>query len=166
MSLKTLLKTATDFDYSSEVLCEEPGQFSIRGGLIDVYPVNSDKLARPTFWEMRLKKSNIRPQLPAGRWNSFEIIISSAHSEAQDEVAGEFFEYLKRPVFWFFRELSIYLIPSHWFFTSRRRPKILNHLCQRIWFDNKDSFFLWYHEIQAEWESLMILNTCKTRSVY
>jgi transcription-repair coupling factor (superfamily II helicase) len=31
---------ATDFGYFSEALCEGPGEFSVRGGIIDIYPVN------------------------------------------------------------------------------------------------------------------------------
>ena len=40
---------AEDMDYSSEILCEEPGQFAVRGGLIDVYPVNGREPVRIDF---------------------------------------------------------------------------------------------------------------------
>jgi transcription-repair coupling factor (superfamily II helicase) len=37
-------------DYDNEGLCEAPGQFAKRGGLIDVYPVTSDKPYRIDFF--------------------------------------------------------------------------------------------------------------------
>ena len=39
-----------ELDYSSEILCEEPGQYSVRGGLIDLYPVNSNQPYRIDFF--------------------------------------------------------------------------------------------------------------------
>ena len=41
---------AETFNYSSEILCEEPGQFATRGGLIDVYPVNGSNPYRIDFF--------------------------------------------------------------------------------------------------------------------
>ena len=142
-------------------------QFSIRGGLIDVYPINSDKPARIDFFGNEIEE--IRTYDPTSQradGTLSEIIISSAHSEAQDEVAGEFFEYLKKPVFGFFGSLSIYLIPTHWFFTTRRRPKILNHLLPTHLSRTTKTVFFWEQvKFKLEWESLITLNTCKTRSV-
>ena len=148
---KLCSKLATDFDYSSEVLCEEPGQFSIRGGLIDVYPVNSDKPARIDFFGNEIEE--IRTYDPTSQradGTLSEIIISSAHSEAQDEVAGEFFEYLKRPVFWFFREpehlLNSYPLVFHY---SEKTQNSQSSFANAFKSDNKDSFFLGTSEIQA-----------------
>jgi transcription-repair coupling factor (superfamily II helicase) len=39
---RELLRRLTeDFGYSNEALCEQPGDFSVRGGVIDVYPLNA-----------------------------------------------------------------------------------------------------------------------------
>ena len=76
MSLKSFAQNwPLDFDYSSEVLCEEPGQFSIRGGLIDVYPVNSDKPARIDFLEMTLKKSEHTTPPHSGQMELFRELL-------------------------------------------------------------------------------------------
>ena len=32
-------KLASELDYSSEIVCEEPGQFAVRGGIIDIFPL-------------------------------------------------------------------------------------------------------------------------------
>jgi transcription-repair coupling factor (superfamily II helicase) len=37
-------------DYDSEALCEAPGQFAVRGGIIDVYPVTADRPYRIDFF--------------------------------------------------------------------------------------------------------------------
>jgi len=43
-------KLAEGLGYSSEILCEEPGQFAVRGGIIDVYPVNATTPYRIDFF--------------------------------------------------------------------------------------------------------------------
>lgn len=43
-------KLLSDFDYDNEALCESPGQFSVRGGLIDVYPLNASAPVRIDFF--------------------------------------------------------------------------------------------------------------------
>ena len=44
------LRLAENLGYSSEILCEEPGQFAVRGGIIDVYPVNATTPYRIDFF--------------------------------------------------------------------------------------------------------------------
>lgn len=43
-------KLLSDFDYDNEALCEAPGQFAVRGGLIDVYPLNASAPVRVDFF--------------------------------------------------------------------------------------------------------------------
>lgn len=43
-------KLLSDFDYDNEALCESPGQFSMRGGLIDIYPLNASAPVRVDFF--------------------------------------------------------------------------------------------------------------------
>ncbi|MBK1879461.1 transcription-repair coupling factor [Pelagicoccus mobilis] len=45
-----LIQTLEALDYDSEGLCEAPGQFARRGGLIDVYPISADKPYRLDFF--------------------------------------------------------------------------------------------------------------------
>ena len=92
-------------DYSSEVVCEEPGQFAIRGGLIDVYPVNADFPVRIDFFGDTIEE--IRKFDPTSQRTSEtlkEINISSINNEAFAEGDGEFFNYLNFPVLWLFDE--------------------------------------------------------------
>ncbi len=99
---------ATDFDYSSEILCEEPGQFSVRGGLMDVYPINGTKPARIDFFGNEIEEiRTFDPTTQRGEKTINELIISSAKSNEKNELEGEFFEYLINPVTWIFREPEI-----------------------------------------------------------
>jgi len=43
-------RLATDLDYDAEANCERPGQYAVRGGLIDVYPLNADAPVRLDFF--------------------------------------------------------------------------------------------------------------------
>jgi transcription-repair coupling factor (superfamily II helicase) len=43
-------RLASDLDYDAEALCERPGQFALRGGLIDVYPLNENAPIRLDFF--------------------------------------------------------------------------------------------------------------------
>lgn len=49
-SFEELVETLESLDYDSEGLCEAPGQFARRGGLIDVYPISADKPYRIDFF--------------------------------------------------------------------------------------------------------------------
>jgi transcription-repair coupling factor (superfamily II helicase) len=48
-------RLSTDMDYDSEAVCERPGQFAVRGGLIDVYPLNAGAPVRLDFFGNELE---------------------------------------------------------------------------------------------------------------
>lgn len=41
---------AEELGYDNEAVCETPGQFAVRGGLVDVYPINGDRPYRLDFF--------------------------------------------------------------------------------------------------------------------
>jgi transcription-repair coupling factor (superfamily II helicase) len=95
----------TKFDYSSEVVCEEPGQFALRGGLIDIYPVNSDFPVRIDFFGDTVEE--IRSFDPTTQRTISvlpEISISSIGDQYTAERNGEFLRYLPGRVFWHIEE--------------------------------------------------------------
>jgi transcription-repair coupling factor (superfamily II helicase) len=68
-----------ELGYDSEALCETPGQFAVRGGLIDVYPFNADGPCRLDFFGDELE--NIRRFDPTTQLTSdtlAEIVIAPA----------------------------------------------------------------------------------------
>ncbi len=49
-SFSGLLEKLRELDYDSEAVCEAPGQYAIRGGIIDVYPVTDGQPYRLDFF--------------------------------------------------------------------------------------------------------------------
>ena len=49
-SFAVLVETLRTLDYDSEALCETPGTYAVRGGIIDVYPVTADQPYRLDFF--------------------------------------------------------------------------------------------------------------------
>ena len=47
------------FDYASEIVCETPGQLAKRGGLIDVYPINSTQPVRIDFFDDEIESIRV-----------------------------------------------------------------------------------------------------------
>ena len=47
---QALIARLRDFDYDSETVCEAPGQYAVRGGLIDIYPVTASQPCRLDFF--------------------------------------------------------------------------------------------------------------------
>ena len=100
---------AKQFDYSCEVVCEEPGQFAVRGGLVDVYPVNANNPVRIDFFGDHVEE--VRTFDPTSQRSSdllTEISISSIRNSAQER-EGEFFRYLPDSVLWYFEEPENFL---------------------------------------------------------
>ena len=95
----------TKLDYSSEVVCEEPGQFAIRGGIIDIYPVNADSPVRIDFFgDMVEEIRTFDPTTQRATGQIPEIRISPIDNQDSLEREGEFFSYLPPSVFWHMEE--------------------------------------------------------------
>ncbi|MDF3059629.1 MAG: transcription-repair coupling factor [Rariglobus sp.] len=47
---QALLETLQSLDYDSEAVCESPGHYAIRGGIIDVYPITASAPCRLDFF--------------------------------------------------------------------------------------------------------------------
>ncbi len=113
-SFQKLLEILGDaFDYSSEIICEEPGQFAVRGGLIDIYPVNGNHPVRIDFFGDLI--DDIRGFDPTSQRSSetlSSVLVSSISEAHTREKSGEFFKYLPTRVFWFFPESEKYLLSN------------------------------------------------------
>jgi transcription-repair coupling factor (superfamily II helicase) len=49
-SFKALIEKLNTLDYDSEAVCETPGSYAVRGGIIDVYPVTATRPCRLDFF--------------------------------------------------------------------------------------------------------------------
>ncbi len=65
--------------YTRSQLCEGSGQFSVRGGIFDLFPVNSEKPCRIEFWGDEIDSiSYFNPETQRREENADEIEISPA----------------------------------------------------------------------------------------
>lgn len=106
MSFSGLIeKLGEKFDYSSEILCEEPGQYAVRGGLIDIYPVNADKPFRIDFFGDEVEEiRSFDPTTQRSNDRHFRIRISSCKANSSTMKECAFFDHLQQPATWIFRE--------------------------------------------------------------
>ena len=104
---------AERFDYSSEILCEAPAQFAIRGGLVDVYPVNGEFPVRIDFFGDEVEDlRRFDPNTQRTIESIDSVTLASAGSTEDREVEGAFFGHLKCPVTWILREPEDLLLRS------------------------------------------------------
>ncbi|MFN5805544.1 MAG: transcription-repair coupling factor [Opitutia bacterium] len=79
-------RLAEDFGYSHEALCEQPGDFSVRGGVIDVYPLNAQAPVRIDLFGDTVE--SLRPFDPATQLSEGEadgVVICAPGSEGRPE---------------------------------------------------------------------------------
>ena len=55
-SFQGLLDLLQSFDYDSEAVCEAPGQYAVRGGIVDVYPITAHQPCRLDFFGDNLEE--------------------------------------------------------------------------------------------------------------
>ena len=142
----------TKLDYSSEILCEDPGQYALRGGLIDIYPVNGNQPVRIDFFGNEIEE--IRTFDPTSQRTTGQIqqvILSSAKIEEKHEKEGEFFSYLSDVAFWVFREPENLISQFPLAFHESIDPKH-HKACMNLAWKGKNrklDFFLGLSEINA-----------------
>ncbi|WP_221028996.1 transcription-repair coupling factor [Actomonas aquatica] len=56
MGFQALLEKLHELDYDSEPVCESPGHYAVRGGLIDVYPITANEPYRLDFFGDELEE--------------------------------------------------------------------------------------------------------------
>ena len=55
-TFEDLLKKLHELDYDSEPVCESPGHYAVRGGLIDIYPITANEPYRLDFFGDELEE--------------------------------------------------------------------------------------------------------------
>ena len=99
---------AQDFDYDAEAVCEAPGQFAVRGGLVDIYPLNAAAPVRIDFFGDEIEA--IREFDPATQRSEtmLESVVISAPVAAEEmaQREGAFVEHLPSGVLWVCVELG------------------------------------------------------------
>ncbi|MDQ8205308.1 transcription-repair coupling factor [Pelagicoccus sp. SDUM812003] len=100
-SFEGLVETLQSIDYDAEGLCEAPGQFARRGGLIDVYPTSADKPYRIDFFGDEIDAiKELDPVTQRSGASVQSIVIDAAPSLQMEDAKNGFAEYLKAEVAW------------------------------------------------------------------
>lgn len=106
IEMENLRKRLVDFGYYNEVLCEGPGQFALRGGIVDIYPIAARTPFRIDFFGDEI--DSIRPYDPDTQLSDGgevgEIEIDSYTTSLGTKLAVDFLN--KSPVSWIFIEPS------------------------------------------------------------
>ena len=102
-------RLAEDMGYDNEPVCERPGEFAVRGNLVDVYPVSLPHPIRIDFFGDEIE--SIRPFNPTDQLSEGtlgEVWIGPADSgsggDAKPAAKGTLAEYLDRPTTWILEE--------------------------------------------------------------
>ncbi|KAF0093209.1 MAG: transcription-repair coupling factor (superfamily II helicase) [Puniceicoccaceae bacterium 5H] len=96
-----------DLDYDFEPVCEHPGQFAIRGGLIDVYPLNETHPLRIDFFGDEIDSiRSFDPTTQRTIDTQPEVVIAPRTQQplADQEGSSTLFDYLPDCVSWVFAE--------------------------------------------------------------
>ena len=98
-------RLAEDLGYDNEAVCERPGEFAVRGNLLDVYPVSLDRPVRIDFFGDEIE--SIRPFDPTTQRSGgtrAEVAVEPVLGAAGDSLGGSLAEYLDGPVGWILEE--------------------------------------------------------------
>ncbi|MEO0795035.1 MAG: transcription-repair coupling factor [Verrucomicrobiota bacterium] len=98
-------KLNEELGYDSEALCETPGQFSVRGGLIDIYPLNANAPIRIDFFGDEI--DSIREFDPTSQRSGEslkEAFLSPAVEPDSRQQPATLLDYLPDRVTWILRE--------------------------------------------------------------
>lgn len=98
-------KLTENFDYDSEAICEQPGQFAVRGGLIDLYPLNADQPYRIDFFDDEIESIRSFDPTTQRTIEAVERIqVLTGRQEPDASRAGALIDYFPESVLWIFKE--------------------------------------------------------------
>lgn len=143
---------AEKLDYASEILCEEPGQFSVRGGLIDVYPVNATTPYRIDFFGDEIEEiKTFDPTSQRTDKNISSIRISSCKQEKSALKEGAFFDYVRNPAMWVFQEPELMFSQFPLCFHQSEKESMRKVSLSGMWQDRKveTNEYIGFSEIDA-----------------
>ena len=85
---QALVAQLREFDYDSETVCEAPGQYAVRGGIIDVYPVTASEPCRLDFFGDEIEDIRALDPVTQRSGERLEQVTLSASPRLQLEVSG------------------------------------------------------------------------------
>jgi transcription-repair coupling factor (superfamily II helicase) len=88
-------RLAVDFGYAHEALCEQPGEYALRGGILDVYPLNAQSPVRIDLFGDTVE--SLRPFDPATQRSEGEVdglVICAPRDDSGTAPEAPFFHHL------------------------------------------------------------------------
>ncbi len=101
-------KLGNELHYDCEALCESPGQYAVRGGILDVYPINASAPYRIDFFGDEIDEIRVfdpTTQRSIRKTNAIAIVALSLNKSPLRE--HYIFDYLGDKVNWIFWEPTI-----------------------------------------------------------
>jgi transcription-repair coupling factor (superfamily II helicase) len=95
--LQELIERLIGFGYSREILVEKPGEISVRGGILDIFPLTGEAPHRIEFWGDRietLRTFDLSTQRSIGR---AELLTLVPLPSASDHASAKLMDYFESP---------------------------------------------------------------------
>ena len=148
LSMDELKKRLVEYGYYNEVLCESPAQFSVRGGVVDIYPTASQFPVRLDFFGDEIdsiRSFNPDTQLADEKLERIRIdavpqFISDENQSAEVFSAVDYLPKKAGSVEWFFCEPAILESKSSELFLYPEDDSFVPKSFKRI-FDRKEKCF-------------------------
>ncbi|WOO40942.1 transcription-repair coupling factor [Rubellicoccus peritrichatus] len=100
-------RLATELGYDAEAVCETPGQFAVRGGLIDIYPLNGEAPARIDLFGEEIDEIRLfDPTTQRSREKIERLVIASNVSQQKTLKTTTLLDYLPKSIRWIVDEPS------------------------------------------------------------
>ena len=106
IGFQSLIRRLTDdLSYDSEALCETPGQCAVRGGLVDVYPVNATQPYRIDFFGDEVDEIRaFDPTTQRSLEKVSQLVITALPARTMQLREHHLFDYLGERMQWIFWE--------------------------------------------------------------
>lgn len=104
--MEAVCQKLEEMGYDRETVCEYPGQYSVRGGLIDVYPWGAPEPYRLDYFGDEIE--TIRPFDPTSQLSHGEVgrclLTTMVEPTGSENDRGHLWDYLPGGVLWYFME--------------------------------------------------------------
>lgn len=95
---------AVQLGYDSEALCETPGQFAVRGGLIDIYPLNAGAPVRVDFFGDEIESIREFDPTTQRSGDKLERVVIVTGNNPSANATATLLDYLPESVDWIVEE--------------------------------------------------------------
>lgn len=148
-SPQALTEALAAIGYSNEAVCENPGEYAVRGGLIDVYPVNAETPCRIDFFGDEIDAlRNFDPSDQRTRESIDRLVIAPLMAEPS-ESQTRLIDYLPKRVNWIILEPEV----------QEQQHACWFQVAEKIQMPTPNLETLWQGRPQDIWHGICELNT-------